>query len=57
MRGDQGKLKEIVALKEKYNFRLFVDDAHGIGTLGAKGWYRTRTALSRRNRYLFWDFR
>ena len=37
MRGDQGKLKEIVALKEKYNFRLFVDDAHGIGTLGAKG--------------------
>jgi glycine C-acetyltransferase len=37
MRGDQGKLKEIIALKEKYNFRLFVDDAHGIGTLGAKG--------------------
>ena len=37
MRGDQGKLREIVALKEKYNFRLFVDDAHGIGTLGAKG--------------------
>lgn len=37
MRGDQGKLKEIVALKKKYNFRLFVDDAHGIGTLGAKG--------------------
>ena len=37
MRGDQGKLKEIVALKEKFNLRLFVDDAHGIGTLGAKG--------------------
>jgi glycine C-acetyltransferase len=37
MRGDQGKLKEIVALKKKFNFRLFVDDAHGIGTLGAKG--------------------
>lgn len=37
MRGDQGKLKEIVALKEKFNFRLFVDDAHGIGTLGANG--------------------
>lgn len=37
MRGDQGKLKEIVELKKKYNFRLFVDDAHGIGTLGAKG--------------------
>lgn len=37
MRGDQGKIKEIVDLKKKYNFRLFVDDAHGIGTLGAKG--------------------
>ena len=37
MRGDQGKLKEIVALKKKFNFRLFVDDAHGIGTLGAIG--------------------
>lgn len=37
MRGDQGKLKEIVALKKKYNFRLFVDDAHGIGTMGANG--------------------
>lgn len=37
MRGDQGKLKEIVALKEKYNFRLMVDDAHGFGTLGATG--------------------
>ena len=37
MRGDQGKLKEIVTLKEKYNFRLFVDDAHGIGVLGATG--------------------
>ncbi|HRD40315.1 MAG TPA: aminotransferase class I/II-fold pyridoxal phosphate-dependent enzyme, partial [Bacteroidia bacterium] len=37
MRGDQGKLKEIVAYKKKYNFRLFVDDAHGLGTLGAKG--------------------
>jgi glycine C-acetyltransferase len=37
MRGDQGKLKEIVELKKKYNFRLLVDDAHGIGTLGSKG--------------------
>jgi len=37
MRGEQGKLKEIVALKEKYQFRLFVDDAHGFGTLGATG--------------------
>lgn len=37
MRGQQGKLKEIVALKDKYNFRLLVDDAHGFGTLGATG--------------------
>ncbi len=37
MRGDQGKLKEIVDLKKKYTFRLFVDDAHGIGTMGKTG--------------------
>ena len=37
MRGEQGKLKEIIALKEKYNFRLLVDDAHGFGTLGKTG--------------------
>ncbi len=37
MAGDQGKLKEIVALKEKYEFRLLVDDAHGFGTLGKTG--------------------
>ncbi len=37
MRGEQGKLKEIVAFKEKYNFRLLVDDAHGFGTLGKTG--------------------
>ncbi|MCC7028286.1 MAG: aminotransferase class I/II-fold pyridoxal phosphate-dependent enzyme [Saprospiraceae bacterium] len=37
MRGDQGKLKEIVALKSKYEFRLLVDDAHGFGTLGKTG--------------------
>jgi len=37
MRGDQGILKEIVALKKKYNFRFFVDDAHGFGTLGEGG--------------------
>jgi glycine C-acetyltransferase len=37
MAGDQGKLKEIVELKKKFNFRLFVDDAHGIGTLGKTG--------------------
>jgi len=37
MRGEQGRLKEIVALKQKFNFRLLVDDAHGFGTLGATG--------------------
>ena len=37
MAGDQGKLKEIAALKDKYEFRLMVDDAHGFGTLGERG--------------------
>jgi glycine C-acetyltransferase len=37
MRGQQGKLKEIVEMKKKYNFRLLVDDAHGFGTLGKTG--------------------
>ncbi|MFP5042125.1 aminotransferase class I/II-fold pyridoxal phosphate-dependent enzyme [Parasediminibacterium sp. JCM 36343] len=37
MAGDQGKLTEIVALKEKFEFRLLVDDAHGFGTLGKTG--------------------
>src|SRR4051812_6298348 len=37
MAGDQGKLKEIAALKSKYQFRLLVDDAHGFGTLGKTG--------------------
>jgi glycine C-acetyltransferase len=37
MAGDQGKLKEIAAFKEKYDFRLLVDDAHGFGTLGKTG--------------------
>ncbi|HKK40045.1 MAG TPA: aminotransferase class I/II-fold pyridoxal phosphate-dependent enzyme, partial [Cryomorphaceae bacterium] len=37
MAGDQGKLKEIVTYKERYKFRLFVDDAHGFGTIGENG--------------------
>ena len=37
MSGRQGDLKGVVALKKKYNFRLFVDDAHGFGTLGKTG--------------------
>lgn len=37
MLGDQGALKEICALKARYDFRLLVDDAHGFGTMGATG--------------------
>ncbi len=37
MSGNMGDLKGIVDLKKKYNFRLFVDDAHGFGTMGATG--------------------
>lgn len=37
MRGDLGKLKEIVSLKPKYGFRLFIDDAHGFGVNGQNG--------------------
>jgi glycine C-acetyltransferase len=37
MSGAQGKLKEIIALKEDFNFRLLIDDAHGFGTMGPTG--------------------
>jgi glycine C-acetyltransferase len=37
MAGDLGKLKEITDLKDKFNFRLLVDDAHGFGTMGETG--------------------
>ena len=37
MSGDLGKLKEITDLKKEYDFRLFVDDAHGFGTIGKTG--------------------
>jgi len=37
MTGDLGKLDEIIALKEKYDFRMLVDDAHGFGTMGEDG--------------------
>ena len=37
MRGEQGRLKEIASLKNKFNFRFLVDDAHGFGTLGPTG--------------------
>ena len=37
MKGDLGKLDEIVAMKRDHKFRLLVDDAHGFGTMGARG--------------------
>src|SRR6478735_6102919 len=37
MSGNMGDLKGVVELKKKYNFRLFVDDAHGFGTMGKTG--------------------
>jgi glycine C-acetyltransferase len=37
MIGDLGNLSGILAFKEKYNFRLLVDDAHGFGTMGPTG--------------------
>ena len=37
MAGDLGNLKVICALKDKFKFRLLVDDAHGFGTMGATG--------------------
>jgi glycine C-acetyltransferase len=37
MTGAQGNIKAIAELKKKYSFRLFVDDAHGFGTMGKKG--------------------
>jgi len=37
MSGAQGKLKEVVELKAKFNFRILIDDAHGFGTMGDTG--------------------
>ena len=37
MAGDLGNLKAICDLKDKFNFRFLVDDAHGFGTMGATG--------------------
>jgi glycine C-acetyltransferase len=37
MDGEQGILKEIVALKNKYEFRILIDDAHGFGYMGPTG--------------------
>ena len=37
MSGNQGKIKEIVALKQKYEFRILIDDAHGFSSMGSTG--------------------
>ena len=37
MEGDLAKLPEIVALAEKYNANVMVDDAHGLGVVGKLG--------------------
>jgi glycine C-acetyltransferase len=37
MRGDIADLPSICALKEKYDARIFIDDAHGFGVMGDSG--------------------
>lgn len=37
MSGDLGNLPGIVKLREQYDFRLMIDDAHGFGTMGKSG--------------------
>jgi len=37
MRGDLGQLDEICAMKKDFQFRILVDDAHGLGTMGKRG--------------------
>ncbi len=37
MEGDLVKLPEIVALKEKYNASIMIDEAHGMGVFGHQG--------------------
>lgn len=37
MEGDLAKLPEIVALKEKYNASIMIDEAHGMGVFGPQG--------------------
>ncbi|HOB78106.1 MAG: aminotransferase class I/II-fold pyridoxal phosphate-dependent enzyme [Bacteroidales bacterium] len=37
MTAELGDIPGIIALKDKYNFRLLIDDAHGIGTMGPTG--------------------
>ncbi len=37
MTGDLARLKEMTALKEKYEATMFIDDAHGVGMIGEQG--------------------
>ena len=37
MEGDLGALDKIVALKKEFNFRILIDDAHGMGVMGPEG--------------------
>jgi glycine C-acetyltransferase len=37
MGGDLADLQTIVEMKKEFNFRLFIDDAHGFGTMGKTG--------------------
>jgi len=37
MEGDLSDLPRIVELKKKFNARLMIDDAHGVGVMGANG--------------------
>lgn len=37
MEGDLANLPKIVKLAKKYNARLMIDDAHGVGVMGEKG--------------------
>jgi glycine C-acetyltransferase len=37
MSGDMGKLDEIAKLKDEFEFRFLIDDAHGFGTMGKTG--------------------
>jgi 8-amino-7-oxononanoate synthase len=37
MEGDLANLPEVIALSKKYNAKIMVDDAHGIGVMGKNG--------------------
>lgn len=38
MDGDSAKLQEIVELKKKYGFKIYLDEAHAFGVLGKNGY-------------------